>query len=108
MSHQLWAHTRRYQEFHRVLPRFRPALEALEERTLPSADPVLFWNDVALHAAVVDHGIGAPGLQFGPTRTARAFAIIQGAVFDAVNSIRPQYTPYEIQLPAPRSASIDA
>jgi hypothetical protein len=83
-------------------------LERLEDRCTPSSDPVLYWNAVALHAAVVDHGIGAPGLQFGPTRTSRAFAIIQGAVFDAVNSIRPQYTPYEIQLPAPRSASIDA
>jgi hypothetical protein len=75
---------------------------------VPSGDPVLQWNAVALHAAVVDHGVGAPGLQFGPTRTGRALAIVQGAVFDAVNSIRPRYTPYEVQLPAPRSASIEA
>jgi hypothetical protein len=83
-------------------------LEALEERCLPSVDPVLLWNSVAMQAAVTDHGIGAPALQFGPTRTSRAFAIVQGAVFDAVNSIAPLYTPYEIQLPAPRNASINA
>jgi hypothetical protein len=83
-------------------------LEALEDRCMLSADPVLFWNAVALHAAVVDHGLGAPGMQFGPTRTARAFAIVQGAVYDAVNSIRPQYQPYEMQIAAPPSASIDA
>jgi hypothetical protein len=87
---------------------FRPGVEQLEERCLLSADPVLFWNSVALQAAAVDHGIGAPGLQFGPTRTSRAFAIVQGAVFDAVNSIVPEYAPYLIQVQAPRDASITA
>jgi hypothetical protein len=48
------------------------------------------------------------GLQFGPTRTSRAFAIVSGAVFDAVNSIHPGYEPYLLQLPAPRNASINA
>jgi hypothetical protein len=86
----------------------RPRLETLEERCLLSVDPVIFWNQVALQAAVTDHGIGAPGLQFGPTRTSRAFAIVQGAVYDAVNSIDPQYNPYLIQLPAPKNASINA
>src|SRR5262249_42355639 len=47
-------------------------------------------------------------LQFGPTRTSRALAIVQGAVYDAVNSIAPQYTPYLVRLPAPQNASIDA
>jgi Vanadium chloroperoxidase N-terminal domain/PAP2 superfamily len=86
----------------------RLALEGLEERCLLSADPVLFWNQVALQAAVTDHGISAPGLQFGPTRTSRALAIVSGAVYDAVNSIHPQASPYLIQMPAPRNASIDA
>jgi hypothetical protein len=83
-------------------------LEPLEERCLLAVDMVLHWNQVALQAAVVDHGIGAPGLQFGPTRTSRALAIVQGAVYDAVNSIDPQYSPYLIRLPAPPNASIDA
>jgi hypothetical protein len=87
---------------------FRPAIEVLEERCLLSTDPVLFWNSVALQAAVTDHGIGAPGLQFGPTRTGRAFAIVQGAVYDTVNSIHPGFTPYLIQVQAPKDASLTA
>jgi hypothetical protein len=86
----------------------RLLLEPLEERCLMAVDMVLHWNQVALQAAVVDHGIGAPGLQFGPTRTSRALAIVQGAVFDAVNSIVPQYKPYLMAIPAPPDASIDA
>jgi hypothetical protein len=75
---------------------------------MPATDMVLQWNANAIEAAKVDHGIGAPGLQFGPTRTSRALAIVQVAVFDAVNSIDQSYTPYLIDLHAPRSASIDA
>src|SRR6516162_3985432 len=89
----------------------RLAIEHLEARCLLAvahADAVLVWHEVALQATVVDHGINAPQLQFGPTRTSRAMAIVQGAVYDAVNSIDPQYTPYLIRLPTPRNASIDA
>src|SRR6266436_2600606 len=109
---------------HKLLSRRRPAhrtsaavpktrsrplrIESLEARCFLSGDPVLHWNTVAMNAAAVDHGIGAPGLQFGPTRTSRAFAIVQGAVYDAVNSIDPKAAPYLIQVSAPRSASIDA
>jgi hypothetical protein len=93
----------------RARQRSRPlAVERLEDRCLMSVDMVLRWNEVALQAAVVDHGLDAPGIQFGPTRTGRAFAIEATAVFDAVNSIDPQYHPYLIQLPAPHGASIDA
>jgi hypothetical protein len=84
------------------------AVTPLEDRCLLSSDPVLHWNSVALQAAVVDHGIGAPHLQFGPTRTSRALAIVQGAVYDAVNSIEPTAAPYLIQVQAPASASLDA
>ena len=83
-------------------------MEQLEERCVMSADPVLFWNGVALQAAVTDHGIGEPGLQFGPTRTSRALAIVQGAVYDTVNSIVPTDAPYLIQVAAPKDASLDA
>src|SRR5439155_8173885 len=38
----------------------------------------------------------------------RALAIVQAAVFDAVNSIDRSYSPYLLQLSAPRGASIDA
>jgi hypothetical protein len=85
-----------------------PYLEHLEDRNLMSADPVMEWNSEALQAAVIDHGIGAPGIQFGPTRASRAFAIVQIAIFDAVNSIKPEYDPYLIQIDAPKDASITA
>jgi hypothetical protein len=84
------------------------ALEQLEDRCLLSGDMVLAWNAIAIEAAKSDHAIGAPGAQFGPTRTSRAMAIVQGAVYDAVNSIQPLYTPYLVQVEAPRDASIDA
>jgi hypothetical protein len=86
----------------------RPHIEVLEDRCLLAGDPVLHWNAIAIQAAVVDHSVGAPGLQFGPTRTARAFAIVQGAIFDAVNSIHPEATKYLIQVAAPQDASINA
>jgi hypothetical protein len=112
MLHHLWTRwrdgsrgIRTQRKKDRRLP---PIVERLEDRSLPSSDPVLYWNQVALDAAVVDHGIGAPGLQFGPTRTSRAFAIVQGAVYDAVNSIDPQYTPYVIQVTPNPDASLDA
>jgi hypothetical protein len=90
---------------------FRPWVETLEDRTVPTVlpnDPVLFWNAVALQATVVDHGINAPHLQFGPTRASQALAIVQGAVYDAVNSIHPQYTKYLTQVQAPADSSLDA
>jgi hypothetical protein len=83
-------------------------LERLEDRCVMSADPVLFWNGVMLQASVNDNALGGPGAQIGPTRTSRAFAIVQGAVYDAVNSIDPEYTPYLIRVAAPRDASVDA
>jgi hypothetical protein len=78
---------------------------------VPSAaptDPVLFWNAVALQATAVDHGINAPHLQFGPTRASRALAIVQGAVYDSVNSIDPESSPYVIQVKPAKDASLTA
>jgi hypothetical protein len=93
----------------RIRQHSRPVqLERLEDRCLMSADPVLFWNGVMLQASVNDYAIGAPGLQFGPSRNSRAFAIVQGAVYDAVNSIEPAYAPYLIQVAAPQGASVSA
>jgi hypothetical protein len=88
--------------------RFRPTMEVLEERCLLSGDEVLRWNSVALQAAVVDHGVGFPTQQFGPTRTSRAFAIEQIAIYDAVAAIDGTYTPFLTTLPASPGASMDA
>jgi len=76
--------------------KFKPQLEALEDRCLMSADMVFQWNAIAIEAARRDHALGARMLQNGPTRTSRALAIVQAAVFDAVNSIDPLYSPYLI------------
>jgi hypothetical protein len=58
-------------------------------------DPVLAWNAIALQAVADDHSeIFGPPEQGGPTRAARALAIVHAAVYDAVNSIDRSYTPY--------------
>jgi hypothetical protein len=85
-----------------------PSLECLEERCLLSGDVVLEWNAIALDALKNDSFLGANAKQAGPTRASRALAIVQVAVFDAVNSIDRSYDPYLIQLNAPRDASITA
>jgi hypothetical protein len=83
-------------------------LERLEDRCLMSADPVLEWNAIALDALKNDSYLGANAKQAGPDRASRALAIVQAAVFDAVNSIDRSYDPYLIQVNAPRDASIGA
>src|SRR5262249_55454625 len=96
---------------HRNRPgaRFRPHLEALEDRCLLSGDAVLRWNALTLEANAVDHGLLGAHEQGGPTRTARAFAIVHAAIFDAVNSIDHSYQPYLMEVPnVPSTASIDA
>jgi hypothetical protein len=64
------------------------------------ADAVLDWNAIAVQTAV----------QAGqsPFAQARYGAIVQLAVFDAVNSITGAYEPYLASVPAPAGASADA
>jgi hypothetical protein len=83
------------------------ALEALEERCLPSADVVLEWNALALDALKNDSLLAHPR-QNNPASASRALAIVQGAVFDAVNSIDRSYQPYLMEVNAPADASITA
>src|SRR5437870_4981476 len=86
-------------------------LECLEERVLLSGDAVLRWNSLLLQANLVDHTPAlrtGPAQQEGPGATSRAFAIVQAAVYDAVNSIDGSYAAYLTTLPAPGDASIDA
>jgi membrane-associated phospholipid phosphatase len=83
-------------------------LEALEERCLLTGDVVLEWNHIALDAVAYDSTLGAQAHANNPGASARALAIVQSAVFDAVNSIAGAYDPYLIQVHAQRPASIDA
>src|SRR5262249_40707376 len=85
--------------------------ENLEQRLVLSGDAVLRWNSLLLQANMID---ATPALRTGsasepgPTFSSRAAAIVQAAVYDAVNSIDGSYTPYLISVPNSGSASIDA
>lgn len=75
-----------------------------------SEDAVLAWNSVLLQACANDYdpAVVSPPDQAGPTKTARAFAIVHAAIFDAVNSIDRSYSPYLAMVYAAPGASIDA
>ena len=65
-----------------------------------SADVVLDWNAIAVETAVANSA--------NPFAQARYAAIVQLAVFEAVNSITGQYQPYLGTIVAPSGASPDA
>ena len=73
-----------------------------------------WWNEAMLSANAVDHtpplaGASAVGAeQGGPTRTSRAFAIVQIAVYDALNAIYKRSPGYSGYLPAFGDSSPDA
>src|SRR4051812_24291181 len=87
---------------------FRPRVEQLEDRTVPVGDLVLRWNAVALDAVVADHALTGAHAEPGPAMSSRALAIVQAAVYDAVNSIDHSYMPYKVEVAAAPGASIDA
>jgi hypothetical protein len=64
------------------------------------ADVVLDWNTIAVNTAVASHQ--------NPFAQARYAAIVQLAVFEAVNAIRSEYQPYLGTITAPRGASAEA
>lgn len=66
-----------------------------EANPLSVGDPVLHWNAIALQAVADDHtGTFGPPEQGGPTRAARALAMVHAAIYDAVNSIDGSHEPY--------------
>jgi hypothetical protein len=69
-----------------------------------AASWVKYWNQVAIDASGRSHTQGQYREQLGPGRSSRAMAIVQVAVFDAVNAILGGYESYT-GLPA---ASPDA
>ena len=62
---------------------------------------VRHWNKVAVDASGLDHTTHAMFQQFGPTRSARAIAIVQVAVHDAVQAIEQRYETYLPQVASP-------
>jgi hypothetical protein len=89
---------------HRALFRVLSALAVSAGLVLSPAaargDPVTDWNLIASNALLRDAGQGAPG-------TAN-LAMVQSAVFDAVDSIDRQYEPYLTRVPAQPGFSQDA
>ena len=64
------------------------------------ADPVLDWNAIAVDTAVANGQ--------NPFAQARDAAIVQLAVFEAVNAVTGDYRPYIGSIEAPHGASADA
>src|SRR6516162_10651780 len=75
-------------------------VEQLEDRCLPSANVVLEWNQLALHA------VGQA--RVSPVVASRALAIAQAAVYDAVVAIDRSFEPYHAHVHASRGASPEA
>jgi membrane-associated phospholipid phosphatase len=67
------------------------------------ADEVTDWNRIMFQAAL--HATPAPTSPLVMTRNA---ALVEGAVYDAVNGIQRRYTPLHVQPAAARGASIRA
>jgi hypothetical protein len=76
---------------------FTPAAAQAETAAIPNA--VITWNT---HAQTAIYEVARQS----PTATTRSFAMVQGAVYDAVNAIAG--TPYEPYLIAPRARPSDS
>lgn len=68
-------------------------------------DAVDVWNQRAVTTLTNGTAAPAPGLQFAPPVAFIHMAIVQGAVYDAVNSIKGGHQPYLKGLKAATSAS---
>src|ERR1044071_2469341 len=77
------------------------ALIALASPTVTRADAVTDWNAIASTAIVTN--AGQP-----PPVSALSFAMVHGAVYDAVNAIDREYQPYLVQPNANSSDSKEA
>ncbi|MFC5550765.1 vanadium-dependent haloperoxidase [Massilia aerilata] len=97
----------------------QPGTRELPPRYAPPAGPapaarLAYWNEVALRTIAVDHtppftgGATVVAEQLGPTRTSRLMAIVQLAVYDALNAIYRRYPGYSGDLPAFADSSPDA
>ena len=68
-------------------------------------DAVDVWNQRAITALVNGNTAATPGAMFPPPVAFIHLAIVQGAVYDAVNAIKGGHDPYLKGLKAPTSAS---
>jgi len=68
-------------------------------------DAVRVWNERAVVTLTSGPAAATPGVQFSPPVAFIHLAIVQGAVYDAVNAIKGGHDPYLKGLKAPTSAS---
>ena len=68
-------------------------------------DAVRVWNERAIVTLVNGNTAGTPGIMFPPPVAFIHLAIVQGAVYDAVNAIKGGHDPYLKGLKAATSAS---
>lgn len=68
-------------------------------------DAVRVWNQRAVVTLTNGTAAGTPGAQFSPPVAFIHLAIVQGAVYDAVNAIKGGHDPYLLWLQAPTSTS---
>ena len=80
----------------------------IEGAAAPSENAVQRWNATALAALFASPAAPVPGGGQAAGVGAIHMAMVQGAVYDAVNSIRGKYEPFLDVPDAPSSASIDA
>jgi hypothetical protein len=64
-----------------------------------AADPVIAWNEAAAAAIRIE--------QTPPPLAARAFAILHGAIYDAVNGVTRRHAPFFVQRAAPPRTAPD-
>ncbi len=71
---------------------------------------VKFWHEVALDTVALDHTPeeGQGPSQGGPTRTSRAMAMVQIAVFESLNAFENRFNYYTWATSVPNGASPDA
>ncbi len=72
------------------------------------ATTVLDWNTHALDAIFNAPNAAVPGAGQSPPVMALHMAMVQGAVYDAVNAIDREHKPYLNVPPAPKTASLSA
>jgi membrane-associated phospholipid phosphatase len=88
----------------RVLNNDRVAISPLP--TSKESDALHLWNQIAIDATGRDHKPTDPthifGEQVGPSRAARAEAIVHLAMFDALNAKQGKYRSFAYTAPAPR------
>ncbi len=77
-------------------------MESLESRVLMSADVVIKWNNVLIDAVRHEQTHAGPGW------VSRNMAVVQTAVFDAVNAVAGGYKSYRPAPAAVKGASVDA